>query len=335
MELFFDVGSPYAWLAAERVESILGPVTWRPVLLGGIFAAVGRSSWARTDARGAGVAEIERRAAERGLPPVRWPERWPNDGLRAMRVAAWVDLTAPPEHDAVRAFALAALRTHFVARRSETSTHERHLRSKKMGEVMRQSTSRSDVAGGRQGARDAVNVRVLLTLGLVVAALCTGVSWVRSTGADAAGARAGGTSSRATVKVTAGPLTASLVLRRKGASMCGSLQAETRVSADQIVGPDPQRACISSRNRTSFSEVLASCPGGLAATFALPPGERRAWLRSAEGSLRLPVRTVRIGGTLVRVAIAAVPARATEVGIAFQARGPADVPVGDVAGLCD
>lgn len=114
VELFFDVGSPYAWLAAERVETILGPVAWRPVLLGGIFAAVGRSSWAQTDARGAGIAEIERRAADRGLPTVRWPARWPNDGLRAMRVAAWADTISTPEHDAVRAFALAALRTHFV-----------------------------------------------------------------------------------------------------------------------------------------------------------------------------------------------------------------------------
>jgi 2-hydroxychromene-2-carboxylate isomerase len=114
IELFFDVGSPYAWLAAERVESLLGPVAWRPVLLGGIFAAVGRASWAQTDARGAGIAEIERRAADRGLPPVAWPERWPNDGLRAMRAAAWADRISTPEHDAVRAFALAALRTHFV-----------------------------------------------------------------------------------------------------------------------------------------------------------------------------------------------------------------------------
>lgn len=118
IELFFDVGSPYAWLAAERVESILGPVGWRPVLLGGIFAAVGRSSWAQTDARGAGIAEIERRAASRDLPPVRWPERWPNDGLRAMRVAAWADRISTPEHDASRAFALAALRTQFVEGRA-------------------------------------------------------------------------------------------------------------------------------------------------------------------------------------------------------------------------
>jgi 2-hydroxychromene-2-carboxylate isomerase len=33
------------------------------------------------------MAEVEGRAAERGLPPIDWPEPWPNDGLLAMRAA--------------------------------------------------------------------------------------------------------------------------------------------------------------------------------------------------------------------------------------------------------
>jgi 2-hydroxychromene-2-carboxylate isomerase len=52
-ELFIDVGSPYAYLAAERFEAVVGvrPVL-QPVLLGAIFKARGRSSWgARTRAR--------------------------------------------------------------------------------------------------------------------------------------------------------------------------------------------------------------------------------------------------------------------------------------------
>ena len=32
-----------------------------------------------------GMAEVERRASERGLGAVRWPQPWPNDGLAAMR----------------------------------------------------------------------------------------------------------------------------------------------------------------------------------------------------------------------------------------------------------
>src|SRR4051812_12702926 len=103
---FYDLGSPYAWLTAERIEAVL-PVApeWVPVLLGGIFKATGRGSWAETDARGEGIAEIERRARERGLPPLRWPSPWPNNGLHAMRVVAALDS---------RSFALEAFRVHFA-----------------------------------------------------------------------------------------------------------------------------------------------------------------------------------------------------------------------------
>jgi 2-hydroxychromene-2-carboxylate isomerase len=35
---YFDVGSPYAYLAAERLGSVLPePPIWQPVLLGGLF----------------------------------------------------------------------------------------------------------------------------------------------------------------------------------------------------------------------------------------------------------------------------------------------------------
>jgi 2-hydroxychromene-2-carboxylate isomerase len=107
---FVDVGSPYAWLAAERVERVLGvePV-WEPVLLGAVFAARGSGSWAETDARAPGIEEVERRAAAYGLGPVRWPEPWPGNMLLAMRAAV-----AACERGAGRAFLLAALRLGFV-----------------------------------------------------------------------------------------------------------------------------------------------------------------------------------------------------------------------------
>jgi len=106
---FLDVGSPYAYLAAERIERVLpvAPV-WEPVLLGAIFKATGGGSWARTPARAEGIAEVERRAAAYGLPPIHWPDPWPNDGLAAMRAATAADLAG-----AGRAFLLAALRVAF------------------------------------------------------------------------------------------------------------------------------------------------------------------------------------------------------------------------------
>jgi len=107
---FVDVGSPYAWLAAERVERVLGAeVVWEPVLLGAVFAARGSGSWSLTRERDAGIAEVERRAALYGLGPVRWPEPWPGNMLLAMRCAV-----AACERGAGRAFLLAALRAGFV-----------------------------------------------------------------------------------------------------------------------------------------------------------------------------------------------------------------------------
>ena len=81
---YFDVGSPYAYLAAERAERVLpGRCSWQPVLLGGLFKLTGRSSWALGDyrRRQRGMAEIERRARGYGLPPIMWPDPWPSDYL--------------------------------------------------------------------------------------------------------------------------------------------------------------------------------------------------------------------------------------------------------------
>lgn len=89
---YFDVGSPYAYLAAERIDRVLSePVRWQPVLLGGLFRLTGRSSWALGDyrRRQAGMAEIERRARGYGMPPIVWPDPWPTDYLAAMRLVTW------------------------------------------------------------------------------------------------------------------------------------------------------------------------------------------------------------------------------------------------------
>lgn len=89
-EIYFDLGSPYAYLALERAEAVLGrPVTLVPVLVGAIFGWRGHGSWALTAERAAGMAEIGRRAREYGLPPMDWPPDWPANALGAMRCATW------------------------------------------------------------------------------------------------------------------------------------------------------------------------------------------------------------------------------------------------------
>lgn len=90
IELFYDVGSPYAYLAVERFEAVTGvrPVL-SGVLLGGIFKATGRSTWGRGAEREARMADIESRALAAGLPPMVWPANWPADYLQAMRAVVW------------------------------------------------------------------------------------------------------------------------------------------------------------------------------------------------------------------------------------------------------
>ena len=107
---YFDLGSPYAWLAAERIHQVL-PVTplWQPILLGGIWQQTGGRSWATTEKRDEGMREIEQRAERYGLLPVKWPEHWPNNGLHAMRAATFAQQTGRTV-----AFALAAFRQAFA-----------------------------------------------------------------------------------------------------------------------------------------------------------------------------------------------------------------------------
>jgi 2-hydroxychromene-2-carboxylate isomerase len=107
---YYDLGSPYAYLAAERMQRVLPVVPiWQPILLGGIWQETGGRSWATTDERDKGMAEIERRAAQYDLMPIRWPEEWPNNTLKAMRAATF----AASIGRAV-AFSLAAFRQAFA-----------------------------------------------------------------------------------------------------------------------------------------------------------------------------------------------------------------------------
>ena len=104
---YFDIGSPYAYLAAERVDHVLPAAPhWQPVLLGGLFKLTERSSWALGDfrRRQAGMAEIERRARGYGLPPFVWPDPWPTDYLALMRVVTWAFLVDRGHEFAMHAF---------------------------------------------------------------------------------------------------------------------------------------------------------------------------------------------------------------------------------------
>src|SRR5690349_23996115 len=79
---FFDLACPYSYLAAERVERVLGEVEWIP------------AARLEESCVGAGVSlpqyfhEAERRAGELRLPLV-WPDRFPEATPSALRAAAY------------------------------------------------------------------------------------------------------------------------------------------------------------------------------------------------------------------------------------------------------
>ena len=98
---YFDFGSAESYLAAERVLALLH-AEWVPVRRGELL--------------GAGVdelaaAEVERRARERGLQPLRWPERAPRTDL-ALRAATYAK-----QGGRTVQFSLAAFRQAFAGGR--------------------------------------------------------------------------------------------------------------------------------------------------------------------------------------------------------------------------
>ncbi len=108
--LYYDLGSPYAYLAVERAGEVFGvEPRLEPVLVGGIFLERGHGSWAHTDERQARIAEIEARAQRYGLAKLLWPEGWPNNTLKAMRAAVWAK-----RQGLGREFALAGFRAAFA-----------------------------------------------------------------------------------------------------------------------------------------------------------------------------------------------------------------------------
>ena len=100
---YFDLVSPWTYLAAERAERMFPGGRWRPatgdVLLGGRTAPDPRDEALRDAA--------EHRARELRLPLV-WPDGWPASGQGAMRVAAMA-----AEHGHAAPFVLAAGRLAF------------------------------------------------------------------------------------------------------------------------------------------------------------------------------------------------------------------------------
>jgi 2-hydroxychromene-2-carboxylate isomerase len=115
---YFDFVSPYAYLAAMRIDEVIPEATWKPIAFPFLLHEVGRlDAVLQRDPSAAleALEEARRRAAERGLPRVNPPEGWPNEiwSIATPRAALFAD-----EGGRLREFAHAAYAKQFVEGRS-------------------------------------------------------------------------------------------------------------------------------------------------------------------------------------------------------------------------
>lgn len=110
---FFDLGSPAAYLAAERALHDHPGIEWVPVLARELPGAESYEDFRCAEERDIALSALERAAADGGLQPVRWPDPFPFDSLFAMRVATYAK-----QIGRTVAFALAAYRQAFAGGRS-------------------------------------------------------------------------------------------------------------------------------------------------------------------------------------------------------------------------
>jgi 2-hydroxychromene-2-carboxylate isomerase len=82
----FDLQSPLAYLAAERVLHVMpGPAEWQPVLARELAGAEQRAAALDPSER----EQLATNARALGLQPLRWPEPFPFDSELAMRAATY------------------------------------------------------------------------------------------------------------------------------------------------------------------------------------------------------------------------------------------------------
>jgi 2-hydroxychromene-2-carboxylate isomerase len=118
---YYDFNSPYSYLAAERISGLFAEAEveqpeWQPISFGHLLRTTGRRPWSLPP-EGPDpdhLAEVQRRAEERGLPKVVYPEGWPieNYSLNPIRAAIYAK-----ESGRVVSFTLACFRQVFAAGR--------------------------------------------------------------------------------------------------------------------------------------------------------------------------------------------------------------------------
>jgi 2-hydroxychromene-2-carboxylate isomerase len=95
VEFFFDLSSPYSYLAATQIEAVAqrhgASVAWRPMVLGAVFKAAGNDMPAKVAAKARYMmADLDRWARHYGVP-FRMSSRFPLSAIDAMRLILVAD----------------------------------------------------------------------------------------------------------------------------------------------------------------------------------------------------------------------------------------------------
>ena len=110
VEFYFDLVSPYSYLAHGRVERICekhgAELVLRPMLLGGVHKAVGLQAPIEIPAKGRYQVRDIKRWAQYYELPMRFPEPFPFRALKTMRAAMWCAAEGELETFTREAFAL-------------------------------------------------------------------------------------------------------------------------------------------------------------------------------------------------------------------------------------
>jgi len=163
---FFDLASPDAYLAAERVNHVLPEVPeWVPVRMGGVpaFRCAEEEDIYR--------AEIEARARAHGLQPLRWPDPFPADTELALLAATYAK-----QIGRAVAFSLAAFRQAFAGGRDlgeresvliAAAACEMHPAAVTKGSALRSIAERVDEATAQAAAAGVCDVPAVVAGGRV------------------------------------------------------------------------------------------------------------------------------------------------------------------------
>lgn len=98
LELFFDLSSPYSYMAATQMKPLAertgAEVVWRPMVLGAVFKATGNEMPARIPAKARWMGNDLMRWADHYGVPFRFSSHFPANAIKAMRLVLVDDAKA-------------------------------------------------------------------------------------------------------------------------------------------------------------------------------------------------------------------------------------------------